>query len=233
MNFNMDSIKEIFHEQNARTDVDVDLLMEEIDGFEFNNSFSINHDNADQAISYYIAGYIVKCIMKSTSCETCHKIVSDGKELIQPQFESHIDTQEKTETKHEFIRAVTHGGLIRPSDAMYITTIHASGLFRYIIQNDNTKQILLNCNNPRSTFIKIFMQLFQNNENTLTVLNQKCKYNHIVKSSSCVAFTVFNTCSKNFISELNDAIHMSSKRNIKADPKQSSSAKKQKKLSSA
>ena len=77
------------------------------------------------------------------------------------------------------------------------------------------------------------MQLFQNNENTLTVLNQKCEYDDIVKSSSRVEFTVFNTCSKNFISELNDAIHMSSKRNIKADPKQSSAAKKQKKLSSA
>ena len=49
----------------------------------------------------------------------------------------HIAIQEEIETKHEFIRAVTRGGLVRPSGAMYITTIHDSGLFRYIIQNDN------------------------------------------------------------------------------------------------
>ena len=57
----------------------------------------------------------------------------------------HIDIQEKIETKQEFIRPVTRGGLVRPPDAMYITTIHASGLFRYIFQNDNSKQILLKC----------------------------------------------------------------------------------------
>ena len=89
MNFNMDSIKEIFHEQNARTGVGTHLLLEEIEGFEFNNSFWINRDNVDEAITYYIAGYIEKCIMKSTSCASCNKIVSDGKELIQPQFETH------------------------------------------------------------------------------------------------------------------------------------------------
>ena len=82
MNFNMDGIEEIFHEQNARTGVGTHLLLEEIDGFEFNNSFWINRDNADEAISYYIEGYIAKCIMKSTSCASRHKIVSDGEELI-------------------------------------------------------------------------------------------------------------------------------------------------------
>ena len=50
---------------------------------------------------------------------------------------------------------------------------------------------------------------------------------YIVKSSSRAAFTVFNTCSKNIISELNEHIHMCNKRNIKADPKQSSGEKKQ------
>ena len=60
------------------------------------------------------------------------------------------------------------------------------------------------------------MELLQNNENTLSLLNLKCEYDHIVKSSLCVVFTVFNT----FI--------LCSKRNIKADPKQSSGAKKQK-----
>ena len=225
MNFNMDSIKEIFRKQNARTDVD--------DPFIVRRNRWINRDNADEAISYYITGYIAKCIMKSTSCASCHKIVSDGKKLIQPLFETHTDIQEKIETKHEFVRDVTRGWLVRPSDAMNITTIHASGLFRYIIQNDNSEQILLKCSNPRSTFTKIFMVLLQNNEITLSLLNYKCEYDHIVKSSSRVVFAVFNTCSKNFISELNDHIHMCSKRNIKADPKQSPGSKKQKKLSSA
>ena len=78
VNFNKDGIKEIFHNENARTDVDTHLLMKESDGFEFNSSFSINRINADEAISYYIAGYIEMCIMKSTSCEISHKIVSDG-----------------------------------------------------------------------------------------------------------------------------------------------------------
>ena len=62
------------------------------------------------------------------------------------------------------------------------------------------------------------MELPQNEENTLSLLNHKCEYNHIVRSSSRVAFTVYNTCSKHFISELNDYIHLCSKRNIKADP---------------
>ena len=77
------------------------------------------------------------------------------------------------------------------------------------------------------------MELLQNKENTLSFLDHKCEYDHIVKSSSRVVFTVYNACSKHFIYELNDHIHLCSKRNIKADPKQSSGAKKQKKLSSA
>ena len=43
---------------------------------------------------------------------------------------------------------------------------------------------------------------------------------------------VFNTFSKNFMAEINDEIHKSKKRDQKKDPKESSSARKIKKLQS-
>ena len=53
------------------------MLMEEIEGFKFQDSISDDHE--DEAINYYIAGDIARCIMESISRLICHEsVVSVG-----------------------------------------------------------------------------------------------------------------------------------------------------------
>ena len=150
---------------------------------------------------------------------------------MQSQFDK--DIGDELDAKKQFLTAVTRRGLIKPSDVMYVFTVHASSLFKFIITHGNAKQILLACHNRRSTFIQTFMHMIEDNEYTAPICDVKCESGHAIKRIiSRVAFTVFNTCSKNFVSELNDKIHQSRKRPTKANPKTSNVVRKQKKLAS-
>ena len=58
-----------------------------------------------------------------------------------------------TQAKEEFINAVSGGGLTKPSDYIYIATIHASALYRYIFNQEDLKKSLFTTEHPSDTFV--------------------------------------------------------------------------------
>ena len=66
--------------------------------------------------------------------------------------------------------AITHisrGGLCTPSGIIFITTLHAHELYYLIFYSISLKEQLLASNNPRSVFIKVFINKMQHNETQL------------------------------------------------------------------
>ena len=75
----------------------------------------------------------------------------------------------------------------------------------------------------------VFLCKLKENFITAPFLKVECKKGHLLnKYISRIAFTIFNISSKNLISELNDKLHESKKRQA-INHKESVSAKKQKK----
>lgn len=49
------------------------MLLHEIEEFNFNDSITLQ--DRDQAIIYYIAGYIAQSLIKTVKCLACHEFV--------------------------------------------------------------------------------------------------------------------------------------------------------------
>ena len=102
------------------------------------------------------------------------------------------------EAKDEFIASVSRGGLSKLSDYIYIASVNASSLYRFIFDYENLPNTLFGTQNPRKTFIESYMSL---------LMSIKCEkgHNHN-KNLCCVAFTIFNISAKNYVSEVKDKL---------------------------
>lgn len=130
-----------------------------------------------------------------------------------------------------FSTLVSRGGLTRPSDYLYVTSVHASVFYEHIMNDISLKDLLFSTENPRYTFVESFYKILGQNEYTEPLTQMKCKKLHSHKKYiQRIAFTIFNISAKNYANRLNDDIRTSSA--TKRAEKRSASSMKIKKLQS-
>ena len=234
MGFSLSDIKQIYETEvddirSSEVEREISVLLENVDTFRF-DEISIE----DQAIVYAIPGYIARNIIKNMpTCQDCSECLSPGKVPLQLYFEQPDTSTDETNAKEEFVRSVTRGGLIKPSDALYVLCAHVYMMYTFIINDEQKKQVLLSASNPRSVFVETFIQKCEENENTCVILDSKCVKGHCMKPFMVKGvFTMFNIFAKNLTSERNTEIHKKRKRVNISDAKKTASARKLKKLTS-
>ena len=95
---------------------------------------------------------------------------------------------------------------------IFISSAHAFALLRYVIHDDH-KKTLLSTQNQRNAFIEVFLRVLAKDDNTNSILSMKYKSGHSQeKSICCIAFTAFNICCKNIVSEIREEAHAMKKR---------------------
>ena len=165
MGYDMTQIKNIFLEgrekQSLQQKEEIKTFITELEGFRFAGDFVLS--DADQSVLYYIAGYIAKSVMGG--CDKCDDIISPGKVPLQVSFENSNETHDMIKVKEEFIQLISRGGLTKPSDYLYIASLHATSLYSYISNDDTLIKSLLATDNPRDTFVDSFMHFVQNDDN--------------------------------------------------------------------
>ena len=93
------------------------------------------------------------------------------------------DCYDNTSAKDEFISIVTRGGLLKPSDIVYITSAHAWAMYCHIRDDDVCKNILLSSSNPRHVFCATFVEKLHENE-TNAILTSSCVNGHLFEDFS-------------------------------------------------
>jgi hypothetical protein len=170
----------------------------------------------EEGVVYYVAGYISRSILKRTKCEPCHELLI--KSLEPPEIE--IGQEERAEdrkAKEDFLRSVDRGGLVTPSELVYIVCVHAIQLKEEIFDSGKLQKKFLSCDNPRSVFAAILKMKIECSIETEEILNQTCSSAHgFLTFLPTIAIKIFNCLSKNFISKLNDEIHTARKRGVGA-----------------
>ena len=232
MGFNLKNIQKLFkdNDNGALLVNDVCKLVDSIP----ENCFEQLLADADQAIVYSLSGYAAKNIIKNVkNCTGCIDLLSPGKALLTPVFDTDKENNEnEIEAKEEFLRLITRGGLIKPSDALFVACCHSWSLYQSIVNNDNSKNVLLASHNSRETFIEVLIQKLDQNESSRKLLEIKCQKTHYFKDHIKKAGqTMFNLFAKNLINDRNSAVHQTRKRIIK-DQKSSTNSRKLKKISS-
>ena len=82
------------------------------------------------------------------------------------------------EAKEEFVALVSRGGLLKPSDLVYVTCTHAWQIYHKIKESEESFNFLISSQNPRTIFTEFFIHLL-NERNTLTeIINASCANKH-------------------------------------------------------
>ena len=145
MGFSLTDIKNIFEstadEIALELDLDVTNTIDHI--YKFNFDSYVNGE--EQAVLYTVAGYVAHSIMKKgISCHSCSQIVSPGKMPLEINFEMiNEPNADEVYAQEEFMRLINGGGLIKPSDLLYVACSHIYTLFNYIKHDNIIKKFFL------------------------------------------------------------------------------------------
>ena len=129
--FDMAEVQNIFTsmDDSDKTDADTRYLSElitfQIDSFQFHPAV----DQNNTSIIFYVAGAILRTLLKNI------------------QFD-------KIDSKQVFTAYVPRGGLMKPSDVVYITCTLAYAACESIKNCDEVYQFLVNSSDPRNVFVK-------------------------------------------------------------------------------
>ena len=77
----------------------------------------------DIPITYYVAGYIAKHLLKKSKCKYCNTLLSKNNEPLEVDIDQNVVAA--VGEGDAFINAISRGGLIKPSELLYITCTHA------------------------------------------------------------------------------------------------------------
>ena len=132
----------------------------------------------------------------------------------------------------DFTAAVSRGGLLKPSDLLLMTSLHACSFWSKIRKDEDLRKMLLATTNPKEVFVGCLISLMTEDINTKSILSAKCKKGHLFKSKVAkILGAIFNACAKNLVEEYKSTIHASKKRSKGKKPT-SSLARKKRKLTS-
>ena len=130
-------------------------------------------------------------------------------------FEDNTLDESSVLAKEEFVSAISRGGLTKPSDYLYIASVHAAALSKFIFASEEVKKTFI----AMETFVSCFMKLLENDTNCSYLLDVKCSKGHSHKQFiRRVAFTVFNITGKNNSSQMNDSIRAAKPQKVTATP---------------
>jgi hypothetical protein len=218
---NIAQVREVFEpvmsEQKEQCETDVEVILDMLgnDGF----SENITCDESDEAVIYYVSGYIARSLVKLLSCKHCGDVLTQSDESLQLQFDT--DIEEDDDRKSALIEQVNRGGLVIPSDLVYVFCLHAFAFFQEIFDEGEVQQLLLSFGNPRKVFVQGLLRRISGEDNSSSLLSVKCESQHdMLPVLTKVSARFFNVMSKNFISKINDALHLERKRGTVSETSQ-------------
>ena len=229
-------IKEIFEADNEeramKIEISVQLLLDSLPSTSIviPDFVADGGLQGDESILFFIGGYCSRSRSKKTNCNDCKEmLVKDW--MLEASFAEEEATMEEEKLKESFLNAINRGGLVKPSDLVYISCVCIYTVYKEVMDQEESKRLLMDSEDARSVFAKTVVAKMKESPDTEETLLQKCSQGHPYEPVfSVIAQQVFNMMAKNLVSEINDAIHESRKRDTSA--KGNSNSRKIQKLSS-
>ena len=230
MNFTLKEIKDLFtpdESENYR------ILQHEVSSLlDFLHDCNLDErlSPADEAITYAVSGYVAKSLI--SDCDDCKSFLSTGRMEV-PEIDLGPDPNtDELESKEEFLRMITRGGLLKPSNELYTICCQAQAVFTRIIDTDDSKKLLISGTiNPRKAYVEVLVKKL--NECSKGLLSTKCLKNHTLESQvKKIGHIMFNLFSKNLVNEENSKIASSRKR-VSTSKQKTRQSQKLKKLTSS
>lgn len=178
---------------------------------EAESSLDFTNTTGDEAIIYYISGYIARSLMKKTACSSCSELLGDKTGAVSVQFAGDVQEQEEIgNAKESLVQLVNRGGLVAPSDLLHTFCTLAHNINSGIFEDAHTRHTFLLSKSPHSVFTSVVLKLLGTQT---TAFDTKCTQGHHVQPLlKQAAGQLSNVMMKNFVSKHNDALHRARKR---------------------
>lgn len=82
-------------------------------------------DSGDEASVYFVSGYFSRSQMKKTSCKDCHELLAKNTNMPNIEIDIPSNSENNEMQKESFLKHVSRGGLVTPSDLMFMVCAHA------------------------------------------------------------------------------------------------------------
>ena len=228
--YNMKEIANIFSKVGESDEV---TKQESVTFIEMLCEFRFSRHHNDVAITYYVAGYVSRGLTKKVKCQDCRLLFSNG-EALPVQVENVDASPEELKVGNSFVDSINRGGLIKPSDLLFITCLHATELYAYIKDDPFLQKELISSKNSRSLFVEVFVQKLEEFDCTKKILDIQCASKHSFRAHCLhLATVMFNLFGKNLAAEYNNIIHKERKRAGVVEEKRDLTNIKSKKLKSS
>jgi hypothetical protein len=152
-----------------------------------------------------VAGYIARGLLKRVKCESCPGLLVKSRDAPAIELSDEVENHESARAKEDFLKAINRGGLVTPSELVYVTCLHALQLREEIFSSDD---VFLQSANPRLVFVETLNSKIFNSPEVHRLLSVSCDNCHMfLEFVPTIAMKLFNVFLKNFIATINDEIH--------------------------
>ena len=163
---------------------------------------------SDTNIIFYISGAIARSILRTMKCSDCKNTLVDPDHLLEPlQLDEPSDNLMST----TFLDSINRGGLYRPSEYCYVTTVSCWRIYEEIRSSAALKDKLLGVSNQRKLFVKVVERATENGQ--LLIDDNFCMKGHDLKEQ--ISKRLFNCVAKNLSKELTAAANPPRERPVK------------------
>ena len=181
-------------------------------------SQSCSIDSGDANATFYIAGYLSRKISKKLQCVGCKNMCMQGGTIEINFDESEILNEKEKMAKEQFLELMDRGGLIKPSDIVYMSCLNIRACFEKIMEHGESRKFLLECDNPRMVFCNAVTEMMEEKADLESILKATCENGcDFSKLLLKFAFCLFNILEVNYVKTTNDFVHMRGKRNYNND----------------
>ena len=92
--------------------------------------------------------------------------MSENGEPLTVNYVDNTRTSKELEEGKSFLDAINRGGLIKPSNLLFVTCLHAAELFKYMRSKDGLRKTFLSSKNSRLLFQGIFLEKLEDENAT-------------------------------------------------------------------
>ena len=151
----------------------------------------------DAAVTYYVTGYIGRCISRRRKCTAFKDLLIDPENIP-----SLGDVSEVKDLTDPLLAMADRGGLSAVKQYCFVICALGVQIYSQLSSNESIRQQFLCLNNQRAAFVSVLTKVVTQNADQLEyLLNQTCNEGHC--NFKTILQSLFNCFAKNKLKRIN------------------------------
>ena len=141
----------------------------------------------DRNVIYYVSGFVGRSVSRQKKCPQCGNMLLDSKAYVLLDIDDNLRSREEFST---LLQMADRGGLAKPSDYTFSTSLLMYQYYNQIIQHPDLKQKFIASANHFNTYFAVLQRMFSECDATSMLMMSACSNGHM--PFRCIASSLFH-----------------------------------------